>query len=497
MTDTNNNGGSGILNEQVTYIQHDIPGLEDGEYKLSLTQEVNDSGGTAISGAITNEYTLAVLGDRFRLKNPGDVLYSVFPDDNASGMFSTVLPHVVFTKSTFPWARYPTLETPYSPPQPGQDTDADVPTWITVLLLDDDDVAAHPTLQLPAASATMGDLFPTSLYPQSTLGDNYSYFYQATQTDELDPGDAMSDTIQVLDIPLTLFWQIAPTIDDLKLMAHVRNVSLINKATMPGISDVGEPTGTFSVVFGNRLPNTAKKTYAYLVSLEELQDFIPTDENGGAPSGTKLDPSKNLRLAVLKTWTFYSTGENAMFVDRIQALNGAPAAGTEAAQVNLRLDYNGSNPVVKGALEMGYVPLNHDVRTGEKTVSWYRGPLVPYRVDKARVKLPVASPDQAMIFDPTTGMLDESYCAAWTLGRLMALQDQAFSVSLYNWKKGLSQAVVNEAENELLSEAFVNVLQPAPPTGAATARVAAAPQAKASGQLLHQLIFSLKKPSQS
>ena len=92
------------------------------------------------------EYTFAVLGDRFRLQNPENVVYTVFPEDNGNGEYTTVLPHVVFTKSTFPWTRYPTSSEPEPPPPPGSSTDANVPTWLAVLLFDADDVTEFPSL---------------------------------------------------------------------------------------------------------------------------------------------------------------------------------------------------------------------------------------------------------------------------------------------------------------------------------------------------------------
>ncbi len=454
MTDQGGTTANPLLDELVTFIQHDLPGLDDGAYQLRIAQTVTDADGTPINDeSLSQAYSFAVLGDRFRLKNPGAVLYSVFPPAGGSGEYTTVLPHVVFSKSTFPWSRYPTSQAPYAPPAPGQDTDADVPTWLYVLLLDQDDVAAYPSLSLTPGTATIADLFPTSLVSTSTLGSNYSYFWEAQGT-TLDPGDQATDSIQVLDLPLPLFWKLAPTVADLRLMAHVREVSLTNKPTIPGISDVGEPVGTFSIVFGNRLPATERKTFAYLVSLEEMEHFLPTSEEGGAPS-TGIDATKSIRLAVLASWSFYSTGQPATFVDQLLALNG----GGTPAFTNLVLPYAGTSPVVRDALSMGFTPLNHDVRTGEHTVSWYRGPLAPYLVDAARVTLPVSSPDQATIFDPTTGMFDTSYSAAWTIGRLMALQDTAFSTALYTWKQGLSREVVDQVENGILSQAFGAVLQ--------------------------------------
>lgn len=452
-----------LLNELVTFQQHQIPGLEDGEYQLTVSQRVNDSKGNTVSDdSLTNTYNFAVLGDRFALSNPDNAVLSVFPPDEETGEFTTVLPHVVLNSETFPWARFPTLEPPFTPPAPGQDTDADVPTWLAVLVLDEDDVTAYSELTLPPVASCVGNLFPSSVVSTSTLKDNYSYFYEATDTAALEPDETVDDSIQTLDIPLALFWKIAPTIAELQLTAHVRKVSLVNKPTGQG-PDPGVPVGSFSIVFGSRLPQTEKKAYAYLVSLEELQSFLPTDEAGGAPGGTTFDGTKLLRLAVLKSWTFYSTGSPATFTNALLELNGrAPGSTTPAEITNLRLPYAGSNPVVAAAFDMGYVPMNETMRTAEHTVSWYRGPCVPYLMEGDKVTVPIASPDQATVFDPTTGMFDLSYSSAWTLGRMLALQDQSFSTSLYNWKRGLTQGVVTWIEEGVLDQTFHAVLSHGP-----------------------------------
>lgn len=475
-----------LLNELVTFVQHDVPGLQAGEFKLTISQRINDKDGNPISDKDeTNSYTFAVLADRFRLKNPSEILYTVFPEDNGSGKYSTVLPHVVFTKSTFPWARTPTRTPPLAPLNPGEwpaslapgasteanfptwltslapgtSTEANVPTWLAVLLFDADDVAAYPTLSMDPVMATMGDLYPPSLYKDSTLKDNYSYFYEAMDTKGLDIGDNLTDPIQIVNVPLDLFWKIAPTMADLELLAHVRKVSLVNKPTMAGVSDIGEPVGTFSIVFGNRLPQTGQRTFACLVSLEGLQPFLPTDENGGPPAGSTFDSSKFLRLAVLTSWTFFSTGQSATFVEQLLRLNGRPdGSHTDAENTNLRIIYKGSNQIAKNALSMGYVPLNNGLRTGGKTVSWYRGPLIPYLISKLGIRFPIASPDEATAFDPTTGMFDDSLAAAWTIGRMVALQDPAFSTALYQYKQGLTQQVVNYIEEQILRERFSFVL---------------------------------------
>jgi hypothetical protein len=481
------NTANDVLNEFVFFIQHQLPGLVDGNYQLTVSQRVNDKDGKPISDdTLVKTYTFAVLGDRFKLQTPSAVIFSTFPNDQASGKFSTVLPHVVFTKMTLPWSRFPNNTNPVPVLPPGQDTDADVPSWLAVLIFDEDDLAQFPALTLTPETRTVGDLFPTKLYDKSTLGTNYSYFNQATNTD-LDVGDTLATPIDTIDIPLALFWQTAPSLADLSLLAHVREVSLENKPTATGAADPGEPIGRFSIVFGNRLPQSQRRTHAYLVSLEKLQDFLPNSD-GTPPSGNTFNPGLFLRLAVLRSWTFFSTGESAAFSDQLLALNGRPPdSTTDAADTTLTLPYAGNNVVVKNALQMSYVPLNHNLRTDEQTVSWYRGPLVPYSITKLQLKFPIGSPDQATMFDPTTGMLDASYAAAWTLGRQLALQNTAFSTALYEWKKGLTTDVVNAIENEILAE----LLQPLLSLDVQPAALSRIKRLTPAQALVHKLIFSL------
>ncbi len=460
---SNNNNQKYQLNEDVSFVQHFLPGLDAGEYRLQVNQQVFKADcKTPVSGeAYSNAYKFAVLGDRFSLSNPASVINSIFPNDQASGEFSSVLPHVVFTKTTFPWIRYPTTKEPYTPPSPGKDVDGDVPTWLWIMLLDEDDMTAFPGLDPTPLNCTIADLYSPSFVPGSTLPNGtYSYFYDAKQDDlfsRLEPGQQTTDQLQAIDIPLGLFWQLAPTVADLELLAHGRIVSVVNQPTSDSSDE--EPTGTFSIVFGNRLPASQKKTWAFLVSLEELEVFLP--QTGGLPSpSTSYKPTDKLRLAVLKSWTFFSTRESATFVHQLESLNGCKPGGPPAENTNIRLPYNGSNQVVSGALNMGYVPLNEIMRTSEKNVSWYRGPLQPYSTADTLLAPLITSPDAATIFDPTSGMLDASYAAAWTIGRMLALQDLAFSTGLYNWKRSLRQQVNSNIENNLLAEQFSLDLKP-------------------------------------
>jgi hypothetical protein len=470
MSSPSSSTGPVPASEFVTFLQHQLPGLEDGSYQITIGQHVNDSAGQPISGqTLSRSYIFAVTGDRFRLSNPAATVASVFPASNATGEFTTVLPHVVFTAPAFPWARSPAKQRP-ALPAPGKDAEADVPTWLAVLTLDEDDATAFHGLTLEPVTRVLGDLFPPAAYPASTLGENYSYFTgasglktaDASGPQGLETGEAVTDPVQTIDIPLGLFADIAPTLADLNLSAHVRRVSVENKpmalGSALGSQPPADPIGTFAIVIGNRLPQQDKQSHAYLVSLEALQDYLPATGDGGATANPALVMTRSLRLAVLQHWTFNTKGETAAFVDRLELLNGRSIGGADAANTNLRLIVPGASPPVSTALDAGYVPLNHGLRSGEATVSWYRGPLSPVGRARAGPPLPVSSPDRALVFDPVTGMFDASLAAAWTIGRFVALQDKSYATSLYAWKKGQAQAVVDAVERQIIDDALAGLI---------------------------------------
>ena len=98
---------------------------------------------------------------------------------------------------------------------------------------------------------------------------------------------------------------------------------------------------------------------------------------------------------------------------------------------------------------MGCVPLPHAMRQGNKTVSWYRGPLVPGNNTSKEFSLPIRTADELVYYDETCGVFDVSYSAAWELGRLLALQSKSFSLSLYHWKRTHARKLKDDAEAQL------------------------------------------------
>ncbi|HEY4281183.1 MAG TPA: hypothetical protein VGM91_23415 [Conexibacter sp.] len=453
-------GNQAPVEGTVEFVQHILPGLDPGEYMLTASQTVSTQTQT-----LGNRYFFAVQGPRFAL-DPGE-LFATYPPDQATGEFDATLPHAVLTNRTLPWQRFPTLEEPERR-FAGTPHDRDIPSWLVVLLFDADDEAAFPGFRAQAAAGTVRNLFiprTGAVQPQG-----YSYFWAQKDLGEtsdglaqhLDYGQSPDDPCQLLDVPLALFWAVAPSCQDLMLTAHARNVNVVRKATENGVPagriDLSRVPGTsdFSLVLGNRSPQAGVRAFAHLVSLEGLAPFLPADpatsDDPGevAPpttlaDGTAISPGGFLRLVSLASWSFTSVGDSSQFEQLLLGLSPKTTGATPDFSIGLPGAGDAQTTAAK-ALGMGYTALEHHTRDGGQTVSWYRGPLLPGRVAGARLPASLSSSDAATSYDPATGMFDLSYAGAWQLGRLLAIQDKRFSTVLCDWRRENLRGVVGQME---------------------------------------------------
>ena len=434
---------------QIQFIEACHPPLTAGEYNIGMRQVIKESEEAAVpwnSGPYRSDLTFQVDAPRFTF-NPADI-HSVYPPVDASGSFDNSLPHVVFARRTLPWER--TLDG--RPPELGR---AFAP-WLAILLLTEEELTDQTTgrlreaVSLPIFSAGRDSLLNPNdkekvLVPdlgqdgsggteeqkfraQKWAREKWQYAKQETDREE-------KKLCLAIDLPAGLFKAVAPRLADLAYLAHVRQIDTGNKEVL-GVND----RGWFSLVIGNRLPQTDKRHHAFLVSLEGWQDRLKDDWQPG--DGCQV------RLAVLGTWSFTCSGSND-FKSRMDHLNfdrdnpPAPEARRHLPDPWLHLPYGSyddesqeSQDIVNAAFARGYTAGNHIMRQGEKTVSWYRGPLVPLNYDKpAQVQELVSCADELLRYDPGTGLFDVTYAAAWQLGRLLALQNQSFALALNRARK--------------------------------------------------------------
>ena len=142
-----------------------------------------------------------------------------------------------------------------------------------------------------------------------------------------------------------------------------------------------------------------------------------------------------MRLISLASWTFTSETGTGDFGYVMRQLNIGPltvpvtVTGTDTA-----------SQLVAAAVADGYTLLGYTTRLGEQTAAWYRGPLLPSPVAaNPQPAYPAAA--AALIYDPSTGMFDTSYAAAWEIGRLLTLANGPVASSLATWVGTAASAV--------------------------------------------------------
>jgi hypothetical protein len=424
----------------IQFVESRTPALKAGTYRITIEQAVS---GEDAKGKFEDSYvhtrSLYVQCERFNI-DPADVV-SVFPPANSRGDHDNVLPHIIFSHKTLPWERSPGCEGA---------------PWLALLVFTEDDPL------VVVSTVKVGDLqhqafkrSPTDVDVKTGLPDTTASYADPTEGWELEPGQHTWDNCRVIDVPVKLFSAIAPSQNDLKWLAHARVVS---DSSVEDASTQGDPKAKnreLSLVIANRLPKSNGGTTVHLVSLEGLSAFLPGDD--GTPIQIKTAAKQEaqcVRLVSLYSWSFTCVDPKESFLGYFGNLK---REGEGPGPLKRKYEEPGSatadDDAVKRAFSMGYVALNHDTRYGDRTVSWYRGPFVPFSTvfpthvplpaidDEGHVtgSAPLGTAAEALYYDPSTGMFDMSYAAAWTLGRVLALGDKSFSVALAKWKQQVKQ----------------------------------------------------------
>ncbi len=437
-----------LLKGKIHFVQHFLPPLQAGDYKLEITQTVSstDADHSITEESHVSQYQFTVLGERFQLK-PNEIVAG-FPPPRNQGDYGNTLPHLVFHRKTLPWER--TLKPGVFPSAPIGNVDEDYPSWLVLLVFYKSDPPP------PLTSGTVADLAPSSVggrLPADTA--SYTGLVDDAGKLNLDYGEKLTDPVQFIDVPKELFNQIAPSFADQKLLAHARSVDVSAKSDK--LLD-GDPWRDFSVVVANRLPALGSTTTVHLVSLEGMNTYLPQGDDY-TPSDD-LSDKEHVRLASLYKWQFTAAKLKETFAEYLLNLNqGGVSRGTSGA-VGLQgpqKTETSAEKKVNEALQRGYVALNHHTRNGQRTVSWYRGPLAPFSAPIGE-KFPRHYADSLLHYNPETGMFDVSYAAAWELGRLLALNNPKFAQALYKWKKNHKHQLVRAVEMQLMAEQWQELM---------------------------------------
>lgn len=389
------------------------PPLQGGDYSLHVEHKVPDLNTEDAGETFEGRLNFSVDAPRFALL-PEDV-YAVTPAKGHDGAFGGTLPHIVFTRRTLPW------ETTIDGKERAED---DARPWMALLVLSQED---FPDGRVPApVSRRLKEV----LYPDEADVAGPDVELRAYETQE--------DKCSTLDLDRDLFRRLAPTLEELPYLSHVREVRTETKETASFLLD-----GWFSVVVANRVPQAAPpetqadrgeaggtENRAVLVSLVGMERHL-----GRGAGGPKL------RVVVLSSWSFRCSNVPD-FKATMQKIDTARLALGSTGE-----DESGdpAQKLVSRALSAGYVALPHNTRAGEQAVSWYRGPFVPERLPRREYGFR-AAPDAALRYGAASGMLDVSYASAFQLGRLLAMQDRHFAAALGAFRRDVRRQINDERE---------------------------------------------------
>lgn len=418
----------------INFYDHIVPRLKAGSYELSVSQtlkEQENNNKVPEDSLPPIKQTFQVRGPRFSL-DPSDIQH-VFPSRNGLGTYHSYLPNVVFNKRSLPWER--NLKLPATVKNPDQ-----IP-WVALLILTSDEIIEPQSNSNETSSSTT---FPLNEVvqgenpgpPKNTRGPKLK--------DRLEEDENPAEIhCSVLDISVDTFVNLIPNLEELPFLSHVREVSTENKKDLKMTHE-----GWFSVLMSNRFASPPPQTegaqiknYAHIVSLEGFEDLL-------SPKGVeKLEKIDKIRLISLYSWTYTCQADPQ---DNFKEIMSNLISSQSEKSTDLLLRLPPPCPKTKAQeqaskkLSQGYVPLGYTMLSGEETFAWYRGPFSPVPTKRF---LKETSPDQtenpktpmtasqAMIYDSSTGLFDQSYAVAWQTGRSLALANKTFVTNLMQWRR--------------------------------------------------------------
>jgi len=403
----------GVPAGQMVLYDNILPPLEDNTYRLTVETDVTIDGNPVDLPPKPSFFSIE--GPRFQLA--ATEVAGVYPPRNGHGSFSDAVPHIVLSRRTLPWERVldPAGKIPVPTVQAG---DAPAPTppppWLALLVFEEGD-----NFQI-VPNVPLEQIVGPSIF--ADLGSPPNVSCDALQTD------------------LNTLSALLPSVEELTLLAHVRQVNVDDRELNIGSSD-----GFFAVLMSNRIPSPNSKCTACLVSLEARSDVVPADPPGPQARAktdalttqfrtvvetvnntavSEISPilyfAQSVQLVLLHSWKFACIGAGA-FRDLMQALNVA-MIGTVA------------NPGHPPMTDTCHIPVNLQDRAGVPEQVFYRGPCTPFQLTRDPLG-PYHSADQCRRATPETGAEDISYAAAFEVGRLIAAADKTLASALMQWRR--------------------------------------------------------------
>ncbi|MDR1689988.1 MAG: hypothetical protein LBS21_15485 [Clostridiales bacterium] len=255
--------------------------------------------------------------------------------------------------------------------------------WLALIVLSQDEGAAQ------------GDIKYSQLL---NLKEKGVYFPYVNNPASLSRDD---DNVHIVTIPKAVYEKIIPAAEDLPWLTHAKFINL-----SAAEDSVAEQNGWYSTIIANRfvpsVKNRAVKSTVHLVSVD------------GYLNGNISAEYNYVRFVSLHHWSVYSEKtEEKSFVTLAQGLS------------------RNCREVKDNSLKPHYL------RTGEKTYSFYRSPLLPLeskRLENINGEEKFTA-DGRLIYDLENGIFDVSYSAAFNLGRLITLSRRGEAEKIVAWRK--------------------------------------------------------------
>lgn len=363
--------------KKAVFAESCVPPLQSGEYIMKAV-----SRSKTLGDSVTAKQELWVEGARFTIAK--EDICCVYPPENGRGSFGNSLPHIVFNRKTLPWERSTDTQTNDAAGAPSFHT-----PWIALLQLREGEGGIVST-----------DTVQNAVNPKSS--DIYFPHLHLRKGEE-------AEMCSYLDIETSLFRKVFPAYEDLAYLCHARQTEPYLKS-----DDTGGPKDEWcSAVMGARMPEISdegKKNRVYLISLEGYDNYS---------NHTQIDRFSHVRFIVLYSWVYEAVSFPWHFKEICSSLKTG----------SLGLSAEGQNEEISAFLENGYIPMRHQIRNGDVSVSFYRGPLTPAVTAYQEIP-PVSSADSLYIYDPDIGMFDVSYACAWQIGRLLTLNRKSIAMKI-------------------------------------------------------------------
>lgn len=363
--------------KKAVFAESFVPPLKSGEYIMTASLRSKTLG-----DSLPVQQELWVEGERFAIQE--EEICCVYPPAGSRGSFGNSLPHIVFYRKTLPWERSADAQKNGLFATPSFHT-----PWLALLQLREGE-----------EKTVLTDTVKNALYPASS--DIYVPHLHLRKGEE-------DDMCSYIDLETSLFRTVFPSYEDLPFLCHARKIEPYEKS-----DDLCGPENEWcSAVMGARMPDVSeegRKNSVYLVSLEGYDNYSMND---------KIDTFSYIRLFVLHSWTYEAVSFPWHFKEICKSLNVG----------SLSLSAEDGQKAVLPFLEHGYVPMHHQIRNGDFSVSFYRGPLTPMPVKHQEIPS-VSGSDSLYVYDPDIGMFDVSYACAWQIGRLIALNQKSIALKL-------------------------------------------------------------------